>query len=165
MDRTAWIVVALCVLGLVLWEIYSFRQIQPRPVTPVTTRSAVRPTVSFSPTPAPAAPSPIAAASPPPSPSIAPFPETTETLRNTDLELHLTNRGGGITKAVLLNHVGEQDRRVTLNSDEHPPIGAIVDEPNSPVFPEYKINREGDAISRVRWLAGAGWRLIRARDQ
>ena len=31
MDRTAWIVVALCVIGLVLWEIYLAKQMAPKP--------------------------------------------------------------------------------------------------------------------------------------
>src|ERR1700720_184103 len=31
MDRTAWIAVILCVVGLVLWEIYVTRQMQLRP--------------------------------------------------------------------------------------------------------------------------------------
>src|SRR5437016_4139376 len=31
MDRTAWIVVALCVVGLVVWEIYLVKQTPPRP--------------------------------------------------------------------------------------------------------------------------------------
>src|SRR6266516_2316578 len=35
MDRTAWIVVALCVVGLLLWEFYFARQMAPRPA-PVT---------------------------------------------------------------------------------------------------------------------------------
>src|SRR6476660_527913 len=130
MDRTAWIVIALCILGLVLWEVYSFRQVQPRPVTAAGPSAIASPAAAASTSPAPtlsspgitaAAPSPAASAQP--SPSATPqFAEVTDTLRNADMELHLTNRGGGIAKAVLLNHLGEQDRRVTLNSGEHPPI-------------------------------------------
>jgi YidC/Oxa1 family membrane protein insertase len=62
------------------------------------------------------------------------------------LELHLTNRGGGIARAVLLNHLAEEDTRVTLNSEDHPPIGAIVSDPRAPQFAEYKLQRDGDAI-------------------
>src|SRR6478672_2769049 len=117
MDRTAWIAVALCIIGLVLWEIYSFRQIQPRPV--IGPPSQTPPALSGQTTPAAAvAPSPAVGVATPapaqPTSSATPaFAEVTETLRNSDLELHLTNRGGGIAKAVLLNHVGEQDSRVT----------------------------------------------------
>src|SRR5437868_15200915 len=151
MDRTAWIVVALCVVGLVLWEIYSFRQVQPRPVT-----TSARSVAAASPLPSPSpalesvAPSasPAASAQPSPNaaPSAAPFAEVTDTIRNSDLELHLTNRGGGIAEAVLLNHVAEQDRRGTLNSTEHPPIGAIVADPKAPALAEYKMHRDGDAV-------------------
>jgi YidC/Oxa1 family membrane protein insertase len=81
-----------------------------------------------------------------PSPSAAAFAEVTDTIRNSDLELHLTNRGGGIAKAVLLNHLAEENTRVTLNSEEHPPIGAIVTDPKAPQFPEYKMSREGAAV-------------------
>jgi len=152
MDRTAWIAVALCILGLVVWEVYSFRQVQPKPLTSAAYSPANSPSPSASvPSPSPAAPA-FANLSPSPSPlaqsspSVAPFAEVTDTLRNSDLELHLTNRGGGIAKAVLLNHLAEQDRRVTLNSEEHPPIGAVVVDPNSPILPEYKMRREGDAV-------------------
>ena len=154
MDRTAWIVVALCVVGLVLWEIYSFRQVRPRPVRSADSASATGaiptpsipvPAPSLSPTPAGFVSSgPATAAQPSATP--APFAEVTETLRNSDLELHLTSRGGGVASAVLLNHVAEGDTRVTLNSNEHPPIGALVADPNSPVLPEYKIRREGPAV-------------------
>src|SRR5947209_3378884 len=153
MDPTAWIVVALCVVALVLWEIYSFRQIQPRPVT-TSSRSVAAPSPlqtqspafgSVTPT-ATASPAPLLQPSPTPGPTTPSFAEVTDTIRNSDLELHLTNRGGGIAKAVLLNHVAEQDRRVTLNSEEHPPIGAIVADPKAPLFPEYKMQRDGDAV-------------------
>ena len=153
MDRTAWIVVALCILGLVLWEVYSFRQVQPRPVTAAASSATASPAVAASTSPAPAlSPPGITVATPTPapaqpSPSVAPqFAEVTDTLRNSDMELHLTNRGGGIAKAVLLNHVAEQDRRVILNSEEHPPIGAVVNDPKTPSLPEYKMRRDGEAV-------------------
>ena len=91
-----------------------------------------------------ASPTPGAPAQP--TPGATTFAEVTDTIRNSDLELHLTNRGGGIVKAVLLNHVAEEDKRVTLNSEEHPPIGAIVSDPKAPQFAEYKLQREGDAV-------------------
>jgi YidC/Oxa1 family membrane protein insertase len=47
---------------------------------------------------------------------------------------------------VLLNHLAEQNTPITLNSEKHPPIGAIVSDPAVPALPEYKIRREGDAV-------------------
>jgi YidC/Oxa1 family membrane protein insertase len=150
MDRTAWMVVALCIIGLVLWEVYSFRQVQPRPVPSATSATTASPRLTPSgttpPVPPSASPSPLVQSSPSTAPTVEPFPEVTDTLRNSDLELHLTNRGGGIARAVLLNHLAEQDRRVTLNSEEHPPIGAVVSDPNAPLLSEYKMRREGETV-------------------
>jgi YidC/Oxa1 family membrane protein insertase len=153
MDRTAWIVVAFCIFGLVLWEVYSFKQVQPRPVPSSTPAATGSPAVTALESPGPSAspsgvgPSPSPPASVQPSPSVAPFAEVTDTIRNSDLELHLTNRGGGIAKAVLLNHLAEQNTRVTLNSESHTPIGAVVSDPNAPVLPEYKMRRDGDGVA------------------
>ena len=85
-----------------------------------------------------------------PSETVAPFPELKETLRNADLELRLTNRGGGIAEAVLLNHTEEKGKRVTLNSAEQTPIGAIVEDPSAPSLPEYKMVHQGDAVKAGR---------------
>src|SRR4029079_18015665 len=97
MDRTAWIAVILCVIGLFAWQIWSSRQAVPRPAV-ATTPSSAGPGVSATPTPSPAvtvAPQPTGAATAAPSATPPPFEERTETLRNSDVELHFTNRGGG----------------------------------------------------------------------
>jgi YidC/Oxa1 family membrane protein insertase len=149
MDRTAWIVVSLCVIGLVAWEWWSIKN-QP-------TRSAA----ATSPTPAPLAalsPSATATISPSPAASATPAPRATptfaeknEVLRNDDVELRLTNRGGGISEVVLLNHIGQGDQHVVLNSKEQPPIGAVTDQPNAPQLDEFTLSREpGGAIKCER---------------
>jgi YidC/Oxa1 family membrane protein insertase len=97
-----------------------------------------------SPTP-PATPS--ATAPSPATPQTQPTPtfaEKTETLRNDDVELHLTNRGGGIREAVLLNHISQGNDRVTLNSKDLPPIGAMIDQPTAPRLDEFVLSRESD---------------------
>jgi YidC/Oxa1 family membrane protein insertase len=73
------------------------------------------------------------------------FTENIQTLHNSDVELHLTNRGGGITEAVMLNHIAEDAKRVILNSSRHTPIGAIVDDPARPALPEFTLSRESDS--------------------
>src|SRR5581483_4572739 len=73
-----------------------------------------------------------------------PFAEKTELLRNNDAELRITNRGGGISEVVLSNHIAENDKRVTLNSPDHMPIGAIVDQPATPVLAEFALSRAED---------------------
>ena len=151
MDRTAWIAITLCVLGLVAWEIWIARQPLPRPaVTTAPSPLASGIPAASAPT-AVATPAPQAGTVATPGPSAMPaqFEEKTETLRNSDVELHLTNRGGGISEAVLLNYPAEvgKSERVTLNSPARTPIGAIVDDPAAPVLPEYKIAREADTVA------------------
>src|SRR5207244_13428201 len=91
MDRTAWIVVALCVVGLVLWEIYLAKQMASRP-TPVgaapgqTSATATPAILASSPSPTPVA---DAAPSSEPTPS---FAEKIKTLPQSDVELRLTTR-------------------------------------------------------------------------
>src|SRR3989454_8600339 len=144
MDRTAWIAVALCVIGLVLWELYLVKQTPPsrasvtaapQQVSPVPTAS-----VSASTPPAVAAPASKAAETTPS------FPEKIETLRNSDVELRLTNRGGGIKEAVLLKQVAEKDQRVVLNSAECAPIGAIIEQPSAPALPEFTASPQSNSV-------------------
>jgi YidC/Oxa1 family membrane protein insertase len=134
MDRTAWIAVVLCAIGLVLWELYLAKQTPTRPA-PVNVPAQVSPV----PTPAasPAASSLATVTTPKPEEAASSFPEKIETLRNSDVELHLTNRGGGIREAVLLKQVAEKGQRVILNSPECAPIGAIIEQPSAPALPEF----------------------------
>src|SRR5690242_17386305 len=110
MDRTAWIVVALCVVGLLLWEFYFAKQMAPRPA-PVT---AVSGHASPATAPEVRVPSPSPLATPetvPPGVETAPtFVEKVETLRNSDVELRLTNRGGGISEAVKIGRASCRER-------------------------------------------------------
>src|ERR1700756_4768222 len=148
MDRTAWIVVALCVVGLVVWEMYLAKQMAPRPAPDTATPGQPSPTG----TPAILAPSPSPLASPEASPqgaeSVPTFAEKFETLRTSDAELRFTNRGGGIAEAVMLNHIAEDAKRVTLNSPKHMPIGAMVDDPAKPALTEFTLTRESDSSIR-----------------
>ncbi|MEY2547114.1 MAG: YidC/Oxa1 family rane protein insertase [Verrucomicrobiota bacterium] len=133
----------LCTLGLVGWYVYVAKQTQSQPqrVHAMATPAAISPTPFESVSPPPSA---TATATPPA--SVPSFTEVTETLRNSDLELHLTNRGGGIASAVLLNHIAEGDKHVTLNGPDHPPIGAIANDPATNDLPEYKLVKQGDAV-------------------
>ena len=115
MDRTAWIVVILCVVGLVLWQIYAAKQMSPRPAPINAASGQASPTATpkvFEATPPPAVPE----ATPKSTEPVSGFAEKIETLRNSDVELRLTNRGGGIKEAVLLRQIAEKGQRVVLNS-------------------------------------------------
>src|SRR6266478_5027491 len=145
MDRTAWIAVALSVVGLVLWELYLVKQAPPRraPGTAAPQQIPPIPTAagSVSTPPVVAAPAiPSKATETAPS-----FPEKIETLRNSDVELRLTNRGGGIKEAVLLKQVGEKGQRVVLNSAECAPIGAIIERPLAPALPEFTASPQSNS--------------------
>src|SRR5213080_227457 len=145
MDRTAWIVVALCVIGLVVWEVYLAKQMAPRPApagaTPAQVSSTATPViVGPSPVPTPVAEATPATREPAPS-----FAEKIETLRNSDLELRLTNRGGGIKEAVLLRQIAEKDQRVVLNSNQSTPIGVIIEQPATPDLAEFTASAAPDS--------------------
>src|SRR6266436_3085684 len=152
MDRTAWIVIALCVIGLVLWEIYLAKQMTPRPapvsVAPGQTSPTATPAI-LAPSPSP---TPVAEAAPSSEPTPS-FAEKIETLRNSDVELRLTNRGGGIKEAVLLRQIAEKGQRVVLNSGQSAPIGAILEQPSAPTLPEFTASVQSDAVQFERTSA------------
>src|SRR5712691_9368608 len=147
MDRTAWIVVIFCVIGLLTWTWWTGKYQPPRPAPPALspTRSALA-TASASATPLTAAtPLPAAAATATPAAAATPsFAEKTETLRNDDVELRLTNRGGGIREASLLNQIAQGDKRVVINSKDQLPIGAMIEQRNAPKLDEFALSREAD---------------------
>src|SRR6266487_170768 len=83
MDRTAWIAVTLCVIGLVLWEFYLVKQTPRKPVPVATgpTEASPAPTPSTSPSTTPTAVAPAIA---PKAPEAVPsFSEKIESLRST----------------------------------------------------------------------------------
>src|SRR6266404_645756 len=147
MDRQAWIAISLCVLGLIGWYAYTATHLPP----PKPIFAGPSPSAEASSSPA-AATSPGASASPvfPATPSPSPaettptFTEKSETMTNGDVELHLTNRGGAITEAVLLNHTGENGNRVALNALDRTPIGAIVEQPDATALSEFSIAKQAD---------------------
>ena len=145
MDRTAWIVVAACVIGLVSWQIYVAKQMPSRPAPVNVASGQASPTATpkvFEATPSPAEPE----ATPKSADSVPSFPEKTETLRNSDVELRLTNRGGGIKEAVLLRQIAEKGQQVVLNSGQSAPIGAIIEQPSAPTLPEFTASTESNSL-------------------
>src|SRR5947208_1244213 len=100
MDRQAWIAVALCILGLIGWQVYMVRHPAPPPPKIAALPSATATAATTTSPAASAAPLADNRASSPNESSSTPAPrafvEKTTPLRNSDLELLLTNRGGGI---------------------------------------------------------------------
>jgi len=147
MDRQAWIAVTLCVIGFIALQIYNVKHMAPpvpAPVSPTPGAAPENQSAATASQPPATSPAPEAIPTPSPVASIPPFAEKSETLRNDDVELHLTNRGGGISEAVLLKHGIENGQRVVLNSPEHIPIGAMVEQPATPDLPEFRIARGED---------------------
>ncbi|MDQ6625319.1 MAG: membrane protein insertase YidC [Verrucomicrobiota bacterium] len=148
MDRQAWIAVTVCVLGLIGWQFYMTSHAPPR-VAPMPAASPAVETATASPTASLAASAAPAAANPPSSSvaaeTLQPYVEKTESIRNGDIELRLTNRGGGISEAHLLNHKAEKgEEGIVLNSASRLPIGAILEDPAAPALPEFAITRQPD---------------------
>src|SRR5206468_5235336 len=145
MDRTAWIVVIFCVIGLVLWQIYVAKQMSPRPAPINAASGQASPTATpkvFEASPPPAVPE----ATPKSTEPVPNFAEKFETLRNSDVELRLTNRGGGIREAILLKQIAEKEQRVVLNSAQSAPIGAIIEQPSAPTLPEFTASTESSSV-------------------
>jgi YidC/Oxa1 family membrane protein insertase len=143
MDRQAWIAVILCIIGLIAWQVYTLQHPQPKPVpahaspspSAVATTSATAAPETATPSPAPNEPS----ATPTPTPTPATFVEKTASLRNADLQLRLTNRGGGIAEAILPKHKAENGQPLQLNPRDRVPIGAIMEKPAAPDLAEFTI--------------------------
>ena len=152
MDRQAWIAVSLCVAGLIAWQFYMMSYAPPvAPAPAVATAPASPAPNEQSAVPAPATVAPVADPAAPGRPAaptaepIEAYEEKIEPLRNESVELRLTNRGGGISEAHLLNHAGEKGQGViVLNSPEHPPIGAILEQPLARALPEFTATRQAD---------------------
>ncbi|MFN2508936.1 MAG: membrane protein insertase YidC [Chthoniobacterales bacterium] len=162
MDRQAWIAVTLCVLGLIAWMLYMSSHAPPRVAPPAATAASPSPTVAAVASPAATAPpvtdrAAAAAAAPAAQDPIEAFEEKIEPLANTDVELRLTNRGGGISEAHLLNHRAENGNGVVvLNSKEHLPIGAIVEQPGAPALPEFIPAKQPDGSVQFERVAPDG---------
>ena len=153
MDRQAWVAIIFVVIGLAAWQVYVAKQTPPVPAkalaspSPSVSAPAVTPGATESRPAAPSVP-PNNEATPTP----APFVEQTTTLRNDDLELLLSNRGGGIAEAVLPKHRGENGGPVKLNDRQRLPIGAIIAKPAAPLLEEFTIVPEQGSVQFERAL-------------
>lgn len=170
MDRQAWIALTLCVIGLVAWQVYMTRHAPPvaAPATVSATASPAPTAAKTTATPglAPSPESSATVATATPAPSAAPvenFVEKTETLANSDMELRLTNRGGGISETRLIHHKGENGQgMVILNSPDRLPIGAILEHPEAHALPEFAIARQPDGSVQFERASPEGL-IIRKR--
>lgn len=122
MDRTSWIGVITCVVALVAWQVYTVKT-TPLPTPPAQVASA-------EPAPAEAAASPASTHAPAADAVPAPTPRPAlmsqkESLFSRSSEYVFGNDLGGIERAILLLHLGENSESVALNGGAGLPIGAI----------------------------------------
>lgn len=137
MDRKAWIVIILCVAGMVINGWYASknqetarRQAEARRTEEASKQAAV-PTLK---TTAEAAPAPAKPAPPP-----AAVPEETHELRSGNVTFQFTNHGGGIARAVLSGH-----DQVVLNDHGPEAIGALRREATARDATPYRIIAKDD---------------------
>jgi YidC/Oxa1 family membrane protein insertase len=150
MDRQAWIAVTLCVIALIAWEVYTARYSPPVPARPSVAATA---TMTAAPQTSPQATSPAPSPSSSPkeaTPTPAPFIPKTASLKNSDVELLMTNRGGGIAEAVLPKHKSENGGPVRLSDPRSLPIGAIVETPAAPSLDEFSITSAPGSVAFER---------------
>jgi len=117
MDRKAWIAIILSVLGLAAWQWYYVKTYSRKaPVAPQ--HATATPAASVAPvaTPTPAQEAPV-------------IVSRNQSLYSQSAEYVFSNDKGGIERAILLLHLGENTQAVFLNGSRTMPIGAVGENP------------------------------------
>jgi YidC/Oxa1 family membrane protein insertase len=137
MDRKAWIAVILCLAGLGLWQWAYVKYYSPTPEQLAQARQAAEaaqaaatPAPAPGPTPGPTPLAPVVAA---PAAEPSGVPREEHRISTKLSEFVFVNDAAGLSKVVLLGHMGEKGGKVTLNLPEAPPIGAIGEAPGTPL--------------------------------
>ena len=115
MDRKAWIAVVLSIIGLAAWQWYyvkTYSRKVPVPTQEEAASAAPAPSATPFATPAPAQPEPVVVAQ-------------NQSLYSPSAEYVFSNDTGGIERAILLLHFGENRQAVFLNGSRTMPIGAV----------------------------------------
>ena len=166
MDRQAWIVVTLCIVGLLVWTRYFAPKYAPVPPAAQTAHTAgATPGTGASPVPATDTTPVLPGTRPeagdvtvdrqqaaPAAPATPAAPEQTEVIRTPQIELHFTSYGGGIAEAVPLGkeHLAENGKNISLNHAGRIPIGATTVQPGQDAQEPYTLHREGDKVLAER---------------
>jgi YidC/Oxa1 family membrane protein insertase len=116
MDRTSWIAIIICVVGLFAWQWY---------VTENYTQPPAETAPATPPTPEPTPGTATAPAEPAPTPEPVRMQARAESLDTPAAEFVFNNDTGGINQVVLALHMGENSERVSLNRSRTMPIGAM----------------------------------------
>ena len=163
MDRTAWIAVVSCIIGLFAWQYY-FSKAYPPVSTPAPTPAAA--TASPGPEASPALtsgkPEPVRdVAAPMPAPAVA---EARLQVVTPQLKLTFTNLGGGIAEAEPLGkeHLAEDGLNVELNHAGHIPIGALsINTPGENATLPYEGTQDGNTVRYERTDPDTGLKITK----
>ncbi|MEI8342655.1 MAG: hypothetical protein WCH43_14120, partial [Verrucomicrobiota bacterium] len=155
MDKKGIIAVAIAIITLVVWQIY-FAPKPPVPSAQAAVKGAGTPasqqlsSPSAAPTAAPSvAPATTADKSKTPVPAEASVEPKTETVTSPEVDYLFTNLGGGISRALLKEHKGDNETNVTLNEHGAFPIGAVSDQPSEDVLGAYTVTANQQAAEVV----------------
>ena len=121
MDRKAWIAIIFSILGLVAWQWYYVKTYSPKPPVAGQEVTVATPTPAQAPvaTPIPVREEPV-------------FAARNQSLYSKNAEYVFSNDKGGIERAILLLHLGENKQAVFLNGNRTMPIGAVGEDPAAP---------------------------------
>jgi hypothetical protein len=121
MDRKAWIAIIFSILGLVAWQWYYVKTYSPKPPVAGQEVTVATPTPAQAPvaTPIPVREEPV-------------FAARNQSLYSKNAEYVFSNDKGGIERAILLLHLGENKQAVFLNGNRTMPIGAVGEDPAEP---------------------------------
>jgi YidC/Oxa1 family membrane protein insertase len=146
MDKKGIVAVAVAIITLVVWQIYFAPK--PPPPTPQSlakvTGTQASPQLSSAPSASPnAAPTatPVSLADKPKTHAAEPSADLkTETVTSPVVDYLFANIGGGISRATLKEHNGDNGTKVTLNEYGEFPIGALSDQPGEDALGAYTVS-------------------------
>jgi YidC/Oxa1 family membrane protein insertase len=151
MDRKGIIAVALAVITLFAWTFFNQREVEKAAALrrAAAAEEALKKAAEQPATPEASAAVPAPAASAPVGPAVE---EKIEVLSGPKVEFTFTNLGGGIAKALLLDHEAERGQRVAINEFGPTPIGAVNEIAGDPARLPFAISRDasGHAITFQR---------------
>ncbi|QIF04200.1 membrane protein insertase YidC [Roseimicrobium sp. ORNL1] len=138
MDKKTWIVVTLCVVGMIINAVYLTPKPEPQAVPPVPAAAESNPAAGTG-TDATAA-TPGSAAATASTPSVPAEAVETVELTSTNVRYELTSKGGGVSKTYLL----DTKDKVVLNKWGKAPIGALSTAARSYDDLNYKVVEKSD---------------------
>lgn len=168
MDKKTWIVVTLCILGIIGLEMYNQQVRTERArelarlqaaqkaeeaaqaaANPAAAEAAETPAATATATAAPA----TAEVSPTPTPEPQ-IPEENITLENEFFRVNVTNRGAGVRGIYLLSHEAEGGEPVTLDRDTEIPVAALSEDPKPESLPNYEVLAHDSSSVTMRHVTG-----------